>query len=230
MHQFVETAYYGAGYVRLLLAHHRDRAGRVAPRLKHGATEAVLLIPGFLGPSSVMRPLELRFELSGMAAFTFDLGFYSTLPFTKIKERLANLVATVCADNPSLQRLSIVAHSMGGLIAEQLIAEGAFNGLATKLVTLGSPFGGTWAALMGCPISLSAYEMLPIRRQYLDFFGSQNRITIPFLSIAGRNDILAPAERCVHRDAVRHTMPVDHAGLILQKKVFHVAREFLAQG
>lgn len=227
MQKVVQTVTYGAAYINLLLKHRNDRAGRTYPRLKEGSDHAVFLIPGFLGPQSVMLPLELRFEHEGINAFTFDLGLYSTLPFFVIVRRITQVIGMVRSLYPELRRLDIVAHSMGGLIAEMLITGGHLDGFDTRLVTLGTPFMGTWAALMGCTISFSAYEMLPVHPRYREQNGSRKRITAPFLSIAGDYDILAPAERCRHPDALMMDMPVDHAGLILRKKVFHAAMDFI---
>lgn len=228
--QVVETVVYGAAYVRLLLAYRTSRAGRTYPRLGGGAAEAVLLVPGFMGPSSVMFPMELRFERAGIPAFTFDLGLYSALPFAAIKRRLVKSVQRVRQHHPRLRRLGIVAHSMGGLIAEELVADGEFDGLEIRLLALGSPFTGTWAALMGCPISFSAFEMLPFHPRYRRKNGMRRRVDVQFLSIAGTYDILVPAERCRHPDARWHRMRVDHTGLIFKKKVFEVAKNFIATG
>ena len=229
-HRIGQSILYGAGYFRLLLSHSADRAGRTLPRLEREAEEAVLIVPGFLAPRSLMLPLELRFERSGVPAFTIDFGLTTALPFSMVKERLVRAIDDVRFHNPLLTHLSIVAHSMGGVIAAEVIADGAIEGLRVTLVTLGSPFSGSWAALMGCPISFSAYEMLPIHPRYAPQNGSRKRVSVPFLSIAGQDDILVPAERCEHPDAVYHPMPVDHAGLLFRKSVFRVAKDFIATG
>lgn len=235
----IDTVVYGAGYVHLLLTHKQSRVIRTVSHASEGVTDAVLLIPGFLGPRSVMLPMELRFERAGTPAFTFDLGLYSTMPFAYIARRLIKVIRQMREEHPSLKRLGIVAHSMGGLIAELLVTNadehrdllnGLFDGLEIRLVTLGTPFIGTWAALMGCPIAFSAFEMLPVHPRYRERSGLRQRVEVPFLSIVGEHDILAPPERCAHPDAEWYPMKTDHAGLILRKDVFRIARNFVVTG
>lgn len=228
----VDTVVYGAGYVHLLLTHKQSRVSRTIQYPQEGVEDAVLLIPGFLGPRSIMLPMELRFERSGIPAFTFDLGLHSALPFAVIRRRLVKVVKQMREEHPSLKRLGLVAHSMGGLIAELFMAddEDSLDGLEIRFVALGTPFTGTWSALMGCPISFSAFEMLPIHPRYKVRNSTRKRVKVPFLSIAGEHDILVPAERCIHPDATWHPMKVDHAGLIIRKDVFRVAKIFIADG
>ncbi|HWR00085.1 MAG TPA: hypothetical protein VN397_04560 [Candidatus Methylomirabilis sp.] len=228
-HPLVETVTYGAAYVRLLLSHLTSKRGRDMPRLKTHTDHVVLIIPGFLGPRSVVRPLEWRFDRAGIPAFSFNLGLSSVLPIRAIVRLLRRRINWVRDRYPYVRRVDIVAHSMGGLIAIEAIRTGVFDGFEIRLVTLGSPFAGTWAALMAGVLP-GAAEMLPLHPRF--WRGPRNDAAlpdIPFLSIAGDSDFLAPPERCRHPAAEYKRMPVDHAGLIFRKQVFQEALSFLAR-
>lgn len=222
----IQTVAYGAAYARLLLSHLTSKRGRREPRLATHAQRAVLIIPGFLGPRAVVRPLERRFERAGIPAFSFNLGLVSALPRKTVVRLLRHRIERVRDRYPWLSRLDIVAHSEGGLIAEEALRAGVFDGFEVRFVALGTPFSGTWAALLAAPLP-GAMEMLPIhpfsRRSRENGLAS----TIPILSLAGELDFLAPPERCRHPAAEYKKLPVDHAGLIFRKSVFREALAFL---
>lgn len=225
-HPVVETVSYGAAYVQLLLSHITSKRGRDMPRLKTHTDHVVFIIPGFLGPRSVVRPLEWRFDRAGIPAFSFNLGLSSVLPIRVIARLLRRRIEKVRDRFPYLRRIDIVAHSMGGLIALEAIRTGVFDGLEVRFVALGSPFSGTWAALMA-GILPGAAEMLPVHPHIWKRNGAGSHV--PFLSIAGTNDLLAPPDRCRHPNAEYRLMTVDHTGLIFRKDVFNEALAFLAR-
>lgn len=237
-HPVIQTTFYGIAYARLLLSHLTPLRGRSLPRLKTHVQRAVFIIPGFLGPSSVTRPLEERFERAGIPAFSFNLGLLSALPHRTIVRLIRRRIERVRNRFPWLMRLDIVAHSMGGLIAEEALRAGVFDGFdEVRLVTLGAPFRGTWAALMAAVLP-GATEMLPIHpRRRRNGVTPPNRGRTngaaapirPFMSIAGTFDLLAPADRCRYPAAEYKPLPVDHVGLIFRKDVFEEALAFLAR-
>lgn len=231
-HRIMETVGYGATYVQLLLSHITSKRGRDMPRMKTHTDHVVFIIPGFLGPRSVVRPLEWRFDRAGIPAFSFNLGLSSVLPIRVIVRLLRRRIDRVRNRFPYLRRIDIVAHSMGGLIALEAVNAGVFDGLEVRLVALGSPFSGTWAALMA-GILPGAAEMLPVHprnwKRNPVRRGNGAGSHVPFLSIAGTNDLLAPPDRCQHPNAEYRLMTVDHTGLIFRKDVFNEALAFLAR-
>src|SRR3989344_2724994 len=206
LHPVVETVTYGAAYVRLLLSHLTSERGRDMPRLKTHTDRVVLNLPGFFGPRAVMRPLEWRFERAAIPAFSFNLGLTAALPIPVIVKLLRRRIERVRDRFPYLRRMDIVAHSMGGLIAQAALMAGLLPGAA---------------------------EMLPIPPHIRKRHHVQRRNgtgpRVPFLSIAGEHDLLAPPERCQHPAAEYKLLPVDHAGLIFRKDVFNEALAFLAR-
>jgi pimeloyl-ACP methyl ester carboxylesterase len=128
--------------------------------------------------------------------------------------------------SPFIERVDLIGHSMGGLIALDILQSGKLHGFEVRLVTLGAPFAGTSIAHLARPFSGSALELTPghRRKRLSDIRLEPSR----FLSIAGSKDALAPAPACRHGCATYEIHPVDHAGLVLNRRIhFRVAR-FLA--
>ncbi len=67
--------------------------------------------------------------------------------------RLAQEVEAICAET-GYERLHVVGHSMGGLIARYYVTRLGGDARVHTLVTLGSPHAGTWTAY-GWPSSLT---------------------------------------------------------------------------
>ncbi len=228
-----ETLRNSAKYVQLVVSHRNDPAGRNFPRVRKDSgllpkhiRRVVCVIPGFLGTRSVTRPLEIRFDHAGVPAFSFNLGLISTLPMRVILWFFKRRIDIVRRLYPYLERVDLVGHSMGGIIALEAIECGIFAGLDTCLVGLGSPFRGTNAAYLGWFIP-GAAEMFPVHPRYWSNRPFHRVLDIPFLSLAGQYDILAPPERCRHLCATFRSLPVDHAGLIFRKSVFEEVFAFL---
>jgi pimeloyl-ACP methyl ester carboxylesterase len=169
-----------------------------------------------------MHPLECRLERSGIPAFSGNHGVYSVVSFDVAMRLARERLKSIRKRYPSLTHLIVVGHSLGGLIALELYLEGAFRGLQVRLLTLGSPFQGTWAALLGWPFSRTARDMIPFFRRRPAAF----EVAVPFLSIAGATDLLAPPARCQHPDADFLVFDTDHAGLLFRKEVFTEIRRF----
>ncbi len=223
--RIIRVARYSARYAHLLL-HHAPRPGRSpAPsRTREDMRHAALLIPGFLGTRSVLHPLEERLERAGTPAFSVNLGVHSAHSFERALHLTNQRLVGIRERYPALTHLDVIGHSMGGLVGLDLLHQGAFAGLSVRLVTLGTPFRGTWAALLGIPFSQSAREMVPFWRRQPSLFD----LDIPFLSIAGDEDVLAPPSRCRHPDAENYVVQADHAGLLFRKEVFQLIHTFCA--
>ncbi len=234
MNVLVETAVNSASYFKLVLSHQFDAVGRKLPRARKDSgilpihiRRAVLIIPGFLGPRAVVHPFEVWFDRAHVPAFSFNLGLVSTLPMSLILKLLEQRIQRVRGLYPYLERIDVVGHSMGGIIGLEAIEKGIFDGFEVRLVGLGAPFRGTPVAYAGWFIP-GAAELLPIHPRYWLWREWPRVRNIPFLSIAGEMDILAPPERCRHPLASFSSLPFDHAGLILKKAPFQEAFNFLA--
>jgi hypothetical protein len=217
-HGMIETVGNSAGYAQLLVRHSVTKLATREPLTIRDKEHAVLLVPGYLGNASVMHPMSVWCEREGLPAFRFNIGFHTMVSFGHVRGLLVKRIGSIRERFPWIRRLDLVAHSMGGLVSLHRDVSAALRGLESQLVTLGTPFRGTWAALIGCGVSRSAFELLPLH-------GWMGLPPVPagvrLLSIAGSYDLLAPPERCEHPAAVYQEFPVDHAGLLIRKKVFY---------
>jgi pimeloyl-ACP methyl ester carboxylesterase len=84
---------------------------------------------------------------------------------------LAALLSQLCAAHPGLQRLILVGHSMGGLIACSAVSQGAeepWVALTTDIVTLGTPHRGA-ALEKVAAIALAGLAVVPESRPIAEF-------------------------------------------------------------
>jgi pimeloyl-ACP methyl ester carboxylesterase len=105
---------------------HLDRMAPDAP--------PVVFVHGFLGdPTNFM---ALRRALAGRSFASF--AYRPRLHFARLAAPLAELIEGVCAATGA-DRVDVVGHSLGGLIARHLVDSGGGRRLR-RLVTLGAPY------------------------------------------------------------------------------------------
>ena len=105
---------------------HLDRTAPDAP--------PVVFVHGFLGdPTNFM---ALRRALAGRSFASF--AYRPRLHFARLAAPLAELIEGVCAATGA-DRVDVVGHSLGGLIARHLVDSGGGRRLR-RLVTLGAPY------------------------------------------------------------------------------------------
>jgi pimeloyl-ACP methyl ester carboxylesterase len=121
----------------LLIARHLRRP---APAVR--GDRVVLFVHGFMAAGPVFDPMRARVtEATGLATLDFSYGFLED--FHAIAARLARFVdARVPAGVP----VSIVGHSLGGLVARWYAQELGGQVRVDRLVTLATPHAGTVTA------------------------------------------------------------------------------------
>ena len=113
----------------------RDLAD-VVPRALPGE-DVVVLVHGFFASAGVFRPLRARLEREAgarVATFTHAPG----VGIRRIARRLARLVDKF----PSGTRITVVGHSLGGIVARWYVQEMGGHERVARTVSLASPFGG----------------------------------------------------------------------------------------
>ena len=113
----------------------RDLAA-VVPRALPGE-DVVVLVHGFLASGGVFRPLRARLERetgARVATFTHAPG----VGIRRIARRLARLVDQF----PSGTRITVVGHSLGGIVARWYVQELGGHERVARTISLASPFGG----------------------------------------------------------------------------------------
>jgi alpha-beta hydrolase superfamily lysophospholipase len=108
----------------------------VVPEVR-GGENVVVLVHGFLASAGVFRPLRATLEREAgarVASFTHAPG----VGIRRIARRLAALIDRF----PSTARVTIVGHSLGGVVARWYVQEMGGHARVAQTISLGSPFGG----------------------------------------------------------------------------------------
>lgn len=208
------------------------RQDHLAENSKH---PPVILVQGFLGTSAVLDPLDQYLRENNRHVFLLDLGLVNIRDIRVSAERLLFETERILEDYSEkfeFQHVDIVAHSMGGLIALYYIRRLGGHRLVRNLITLGSPFRGTWSAYVGTmfmgAISKGVWQMLP-RSKFLKELHSRASPKVPtsVFSIAAQYDTISPPSSCFLKGAVNRILPLGHAGLLMDKRVFENVISFL---
>lgn len=103
-----------------------------------------LFVHGFLAAGPVFDPMRQRVEeLHRLPTLDFTYG-----PVASFASTVQRLAAFVDAHVPTEARLSLVGHSLGGLLARWYVQEMGGHARVDRLVTLAAPHGGTERARM----------------------------------------------------------------------------------
>jgi hypothetical protein len=107
----------------------------------HGDGSAVILIPAFLCPDIYLTPLRKWLERIGYKSFSSGIRFNAECPNLLIKYQLNGTIDK--ALTKSGQRVHLIGHSLGGIIARAIAAQRPTD--IASVITLGAPFRGTVA-------------------------------------------------------------------------------------
>lgn len=199
---FVPWSTYGAlrdqlGSVRSIYVG-RDRVVR---RDDFAEKEPVLLLHGFFQTRNLWDVMEDRLRFDGYAVMSFNLGGllwrYNTHPVDKSAELIAEKIERLC-EKHGFDRLHIIGHSKGGLIARKYVQQHGGERRVKSLITLGTPHHGTptaaiAVALMGFGLwKSSAADLLPRSRLVRDLGRDRFPDAIPLTSIYSKQDLVCP--------------------------------------
>lgn len=106
--------------------------------------KVALFIHGFTADASYMRPLMEQFLKNGYSAIAFNYPCYDGIDevarsLFQLLEKYDELTNSKISSN----RIVVVAHSMGGLVARALVSLEGGHKYVRKIFTLGSPHAGT---------------------------------------------------------------------------------------
>ena len=109
------------------------------------ASTPVVLIHGIVDNRTIFAPLRRSLRRHGFRSVrTFSYGPHTT-DVRDTAARFGAVVEEICAESGS-ERVFVVGHSLGGLIARYYVQRLAGHARVDTLVTLGSPHGGTRTA------------------------------------------------------------------------------------
>jgi triacylglycerol lipase len=209
-------------YVRHLLRGNRIRRRALFDTLDE-RHPPVLLIHGFLGTRGSMFPLERRLADDGICVFSFNLGTFNTRDIRRSAFLIHRKIESILAQT-SVRHIDIVGHSMGGLIGLYYVKKLGGADRVRKLVMMGTPIRGTWAALPGVAtlglFSSSSWQLLPGS----DFLAELDRGPLPegveAYTIAAARDWVCPLPSTRLEGATQVTVPLGHSSLVVSDEVY----------
>lgn len=190
--------------------------------------ELVVLIHGFGAKRAVMWPLAARLRSNG---YRVRLWSYVTL-FQSINchaERLHNYLTTQL-DGES--RFSIVAHSMGSIVARAALNRSVPENLA-RLVLLAPPNQGSpiarYASMLVGGVIRPTQELSDDCNSFVQTMPLPDGIDMGI--IAARFDVLVPvANTRLNADHKHETVNATHNSLLMSKEVYRMIASFLKSG
>lgn len=204
----------------------------------------VLLLYGFMSTRRTFEVLEARLRRDQYCVWSINLGglfdAFNTKGIDVLGEKVREKVERLYARFPNMGPLSIIGHSMGGLIGRYYVKRLGGNARVKNLITLGTPHNGTPTAYFGLVthglLSRSIWQMTPmspfIRRLKMGAFPRDVRFT----SIYSKTDKVNPFPSCIIEDQGNDNLvnvevtDVSHREFVYKRAVYQVIRRELAAG
>ena len=212
----------GLSYLRHLIRgnrlRRRDAFASVSPE-----SPPVLIIHGFLGTRGSMYMLERRLVTDGFVCVSFNLGTLNVRDIRRSAFLIHRKIERILAQTPS-QKIDIIGHSMGGLIGLYYVKKLGGHARVRKLIMMGTPVRGTWAALAGVLTlglwSTSSWQLLP-RSRFLDEL-AQGPIPpgVEVSTIAAARDWVVPLSTTRVPGTTSMTVPLGHSSLVVSEEVY----------
>jgi pimeloyl-ACP methyl ester carboxylesterase len=212
----------GLSYLRHLVRGNRIKRGAAFDAVTP-ESPPVLIIHGFLGTRGSMYMLERRLVEDGFVVVSFNLGTLNVRDIRRSAFLIHRKIERILAQTPS-QRIDIIGHSMGGLIGLYYVKKLGGHARVRKLIMMGTPVRGTWAALAGVVTlglwSTSSWQLLP-RSRFLDEL-SQGPMppNTEVHTIAAARDWVVPLATTRVTGANAMTVPLGHSSLVVSEEVY----------
>ncbi|MBC8134091.1 MAG: alpha/beta fold hydrolase [Deltaproteobacteria bacterium] len=190
----------------------------------------VLLLHGYLATRGSVHLLEERLTAFGHVVMTYRLGPVHLGDIRDSAGFIARKVESLVSQT-GVEKVDVVAHSMGGLVALDYLKRLQGHRRVRRLVLLGTPILGTWTALLGiatAPLGRAALQLLPGS----SFLRDLGRMPIPagpeVIAISGDRDWLAPPHTTVFEGVRCLALATGHSGLLVDESVARTISDILA--
>ncbi|MEZ4448602.1 MAG: alpha/beta fold hydrolase [Nannocystaceae bacterium] len=225
----IETVQHSLGYARHLI-----RGNHVAGDFSWvDNARPLVLVHGFLGTRGTMMPLTRRFQADGRAVFTYHHGTFQLGSLASTAETLAAHIRSI-VESLGIDRVDVVGFSMGGLVALHALKFSDAGEHVRRLVMMGAPVRGTWAALAGVAtvglISPSVWQVIPQSRFLRELLDAPLPTGIRIRQIHAEQDAFCPLPgpiRGVDPERDYIVLPGGHSSLVIAQPFYARAREFL---
>ncbi len=192
-----------------------------------GPRHPVILLHGFAMNRTNWIWLGRRLAKRGIGPI-YATSYFSPQAVRRSAEHLARFVDEVRARERS-ERVDVVAHSLGGVVARYYIERLGGDARIGRLVTIGSPHAGTHIARLG-PLMPSAIETRVNSQFYAELGPLRARDGVSYTSVWSRADaIIEPPESSSIAPAGEDRIFEDlgHLSLLLSPRVLDCVAERL---
>jgi pimeloyl-ACP methyl ester carboxylesterase len=183
----------------------------------------VLLLHGYLGTRGSMYILERRLNDDGICVFSFNLGSLNVRDIRTSAFLIHRKIESILAQTP-VKKIDIIGHSMGGLIGLYYIKKLGGHEKVRKIIMMGTPIRGTWAALLGVAtvglISASAWQLLPGSRLLKELSAGPLPRAVQYYTIAAQRDWVCPIDSTPLEGAESMIVPMGHSSLVMSEEVY----------
>ncbi len=183
----------------------------------------VLLIHGFLGTRGSVFVIEQRLQRDGFSVISFNLGVLNMRDI-RASALLIHRKVEQIIKQAGVHRIDIVGHSMGGLIGLYYIKHLGGQSRVRRMVMLGTPARGTWAALVGVAalglVSASSWQLLPGSSFLQELHDGPLPHGVEFFTIAAERDWVCPPSATQIEGAHSITVPLGHSSLVMSEAVY----------
>ncbi len=202
----------------------------------------VVLLQGFFQTRGMWTTMERRLRADGFAVASFHLGgllrCYNTHPIDRSAALIGSKIEGMAA-RFGFDKVHLVGHSKGGLIARRFVQRHGGASWVRSLITLGTPHAGARIAAVTLPFSgfgllpTSAPDLLPGSTLVQSLRDDAFPTHIPFTSIYSPGDLICSVRsaRAIPRTDRASAVEVPglgHSELAWDPSVYAIVRQRLA--
>jgi triacylglycerol lipase len=198
-----------------------------------GYRRPTLVIHGFLGTRGAMILMERYLKNLGFPVMSLTLGALNLGDISKSAKIVAEKVIHM-RERFDIDKINVVAHSMGGLIGLDYIKHYGGAPSVRRLVSIGTPYHGApialasiifmpWTGLLGKGV----WQLLPGSSFLTSLHQGSLPADVEIINIIAKNDGVISPNRCVLEGARNLLISTNHAGLVVSPKVHEVIEKFL---
>ena len=194
---------------------------KLPPQTQLDASPPIILVPGYSLNRLSMWALERYLKTCG---YTNILAINNPILKDNIHafaEQLAKVIDDFSWRNQN-KPVSLIAHSMGGIISRTYIEKYGAEKIAA-VITLGTPWKGTLNHRIG--LGRHVHQMDPRS----EFCSNPKPLSVPHLSLwSSRDWIVIPTRNSIHEEHnMQEVTHSGHFGMLFSTKVFHIIHNFL---